>query len=373
MKNSLVWMLFATACTTIEIDPTEGLATIDSELNGDTWLQSDRLQLEPYASRYEGVAFGSQHQVFIVGTSYGGDRWVIRKSTNGGITFSSGPTFDLGGGELEQAEAHKIAVDSSGRILVAGTAMDASERLHVVTRLSTDQGATFSTVDELVFHPGVIRGVSSLVVDASGQFTVAINGIDVPTILRRSKPGALTWTTLPNPASNVKLYGLCTTSGGLVATGRSELFGVTGTTYRWTNNLWTRIDTFEGASSVARDSGSSCLESEGALYVGGHSNHSWIVRRSTDGGATWSTVDSVPSTDQGLRALCAGPHRRIYAVGFIEDWAVRRTSNGTEWVYSDLAPDRNANASDCAYNAATGALIVVGSDDSTGVRRLSID
>lgn len=357
MKLAVPCLVLASACVTLD-EPVVDTEATEQALNGDTWANSDLLAPAPGTMR--GAAIGSQHQIYIVGSNASRSAWVFRTSMDGGRTYSNGPSYQLG---PDDAVADAIAVDHIGRIVVAGYAVDLSNNWRVVTRLSTDGGVTFTTVDSVTFPPDAIHGVSSIVVDSNGQFTVAINGIEAPSILRRSTPGALTWTTIPNPTPFVKARGLCTTSAGLVATGISTLTSKL-VTYRYANGAWALLDApnFVG-------SGWACTEVNGALYASGSK---CLVRRSANGGASWTTVD--PGVDGcSTRALGPGRNNRVYLVASRDAaWTVRRTSNGTTWVDSDIALDDNGStdAHGFAFDRTLGNMTVVGDNGGTNVRRL---
>lgn len=353
----------ATGCLTG--DETEELGATEQALNGDTWLTSDLLQSSPYPLLYD-AAIGSGHQIFTVGTRSGSDAdsWEFRTSTNGGITYASGPSYTLG---ANVAQAEKIVVDHIGRIFVAGTARDMSGNFHVITRMSTNQGASFTTVDNVMFPAGEIRGASSLTFDETGVFTLAINGPDAPSLLRRST-GGLGWSTLANPTPFVKIRGLCRTTNGMIATGQSSLAS-TGVTYRYKNGTWALLDSFNTPND---DTGWQCSEVNGALFVAGKMGPNLFVRRSTNGGSTWSTVDSIPGVN--VKKIGPGANGRVYYVGQGGDgtWLVRRSANGTTWLDSDLTGQA---ANGFAYDSTNGSMTVVGDDgtaNSTGVRRLKL-
>jgi hypothetical protein len=366
MKRVLACVLL-TACVAEPGDITD---TSEQALIGDDWAYGDITRPRGDDTKiFFDAAFSSTGRLYIVGST--NTEWVFRTSTNGGSTFSNGPSFSYPNAHLSFAQ--KVAVDASGRILVVGSAAEGNEQEHVLARLSTDQGATFTTVDDIEF-PGIgTHHITSLTVDSTGHFTYVIS--DDESRIRRSRPGGTIWMDLEVP-TGARVRATCETSAGIVATGSSATSPRTALTFRRANNAWTQIDTWSSVST-AESRGHSCLETGGALYVGGERNGNWSIRRSANGGTSWAIVDTVGVIDPGyldVFELGAGRNGRVYAVGEIDgEWVVRRTANGTTWYYSDRV-DPNAASSKAygyAFDAASGYVVAVGSGDpGTHVRRL---
>jgi hypothetical protein len=107
----------------------------------------------------------------------------------------------------------------------------------------------------------------------------------------------------------------------------------------------------------------------------------WLVRRSTDGGATWSNVDtfqlssSQPSVAMGIGAdasgnlYVVGSGNVAYKSGSYSHWIVRKSTNGgNSWTTVDdyqVAADDPAQAR-CFTVDANGNLFVAGSRGAWG-------
>jgi hypothetical protein len=90
---------------------------------------------------------------------------------------------------------------------------------------------------------------------------------------------------------------------------------------------WTVADTFVGdASSFAADDA-------GNLYVAGRATDSagqdhWVVRKSTDHGQTWATVDNYPNASPGKIHSIPGTNGGLFVVGY------RITGSGANTTYA---------------------------------------
>jgi len=111
------------------------------------------------------------------------------------------------------------------------------------------------------------------------------------------------------------------------------------------------------------------------VTIKNQTSSAWLVRRSTDGGATWSNVDtfqlssSKPAVAMGITANASG----IYVVGHAYNlnksitsshWIVRKSTNGgNSWTTVDdyqLTPDNSSQAR-CIALDANGNVVVAGS------------
>lgn len=128
--------------------------------------------------------------------------WTVRRSTNGGTTWNTVDSFQPGG-TASWSHTGGIAADANGILFVTGQAQVLVNKVletHWITRKSTDNGATWRTVDDVV--PGSNPFGKSVTVDAFGRVlaTGTYTGVDggVSTshwVTRGSVDGGATWFT----------------------------------------------------------------------------------------------------------------------------------------------------------------------------------
>jgi hypothetical protein len=114
----------------------------------------------------------------------------------------------------------------------------------------------------------------------------------------------------------------------------------------------------------------------------------WSIRRSTDAGASWTTVGAFAPTGAGsamIDELYVQAPQTIYACGWMDittrqsgstwNWLVRRsTDNGQSWTTLDMFKEsRIWGARSMAIHPSTGAIYVIGGDDNHWLVRKSSD
>jgi hypothetical protein len=131
---------------------------------------------------------------------------------------------------------------------------------------------------------------------------------------------------------------------------------------------WTTVDTADNSPNAFARRIYSVPGTNGGLFVVGYRNSggwwTWTVRRSRDGGATWSTVDSGPEPGavegyaNGITSDGAG---NVYVVGRSGGWTVRSSSNGGDTWQTVYAGDPTypAGATDIVVDR-TGSLWITG-------------
>lgn len=241
--------------------------------------------------------------LFVAGSAYTAsntDHWVVRKSTDGGHTWNTVDDFQLAAGanttnDIEPA----IAKDALGNLYVAGMGFDATKTPHWIVRKSADKGATWTTVDDFVTN-GKVTLATGVTADDNGN--IYVSG-----------------------------YGSTKSSGYHWFIRKSDNKGAT----------WTTVDDYQVASGVVAEPTSITADQNGVLYASGSSNNRWVVRKSSDAGLTWSTVDSYQGTGgvSVSRAIGTDANNNLYAVGISYSskqgesiWTVRKSTDaGATW------------------------------------------
>jgi Beta-propeller repeat len=239
--------------------------------------------------------------------------------------------------------SYDLGQDSNGTLYSVGrgyTPMGSSG----VIRVSTDGGDHWAT----------LAPSSSL--NVNGFFTAfagnpGVNGaIYVGTYagqIYRSEDGGLSWEpdgVFEYPAGGGGILRRMTVAsdGSVYAVGRAANSLVWVVRKRDQNGNWRTVDAIS-KSSLAWDV--QC-DPSGVVFVAGYVKDIWTVRRSKDGGATWSTVDSfrlVKGSNSRAQGIAFDSDGSVYVVGsttlnrFVGDaWLVRRSDNGgVSWATVD--------------------------------------
>ena len=306
-----------------------------------------------------------------------------------------------------QSVIWNMGLDASGKVYSIGQLTpDSSAITYWYVRKSSDSGATWSTVDQSLYGAGQFMDATGFAADNSGNVYVVGWGQDqtvvgsgkhtttqttIHWLVRKSSDGGQTWNLVDDvtgPSANGAAY---VPGAGVFVVGPRFV----NATYPWLvrrsatgePGTWSTVDNpFANVSSAARGVGS---DSQGKIYVAGtmfvttqaatkhtaaQGYYAWVTRKSSDGGNTWSTVDSFSYTQNtggygpvGIGTDAAG---NVVVVGNSSGhWIVRTPDLAGAWHTIDdfqLAPGYYASASAAATDAA-GHLLVTGSaSDATG-------
>jgi hypothetical protein len=311
------------------------------------WGTVDNFQLAAGQSAYaKAMATDSGGNVYAAGFAYdsaGHSHGIIREKLAGGTSWTTiedytVPTTVTNGG----ASFRAIALDSVGDIYVAGAANTSGTNAWTVLEKPAG-GTTFSVVDSISGGDGV-----TLAIDPAGNVFA----------------GGSTWTTSGKSGNGKKTY---------YWTVRKQTAGQ-GAFSTVDNSISSVIQIFpEGATSIA--SGASA----GLYVVGLGSGSNWLVRKSADAGATWKTVDSFlyPSgTNSRALGVAGDGAGNVYVVGWgwdssnSEHWMVRKSANGgSSWsTVDDFRYGATYNIAEGLGTDLAGNVNVVGFGvDSSGV------
>jgi hypothetical protein len=244
--------------------------------------------------------------------------WLTHHSTDGGATWILSDSFRGAG---QEAAPFCATVDAAGHIFVGGQVSDAQNRLHFTTRRSTDNGATWKTVDDLFSAPiSAAWGITT-----TPTAVLAAGRLGNSWIVRRSTNGGTTWTTVDSnlPGSGFAFGIAADGSGNLYAVGFASIVVNKATQTHWitrksanSGTTWSTVDDYyPGATAMPRGVG---VDAFGRVFVTGSSAAGWTVRVSTDGGITWTTTDTFKLTPTGSAnavAIDSDPNGNVFAVG----------------------------------------------------------
>jgi hypothetical protein len=283
-----------------------------------------------------------------------------------------------------------IGLDLAQNLYAVGVA-GINRDTRLIVRKSADGGATWGTALDVVAAPYIASGTANagtpgFAADASGAIyvSVVLNTGLPSTILRSSDAGA-TWIAWNE---NGGVRGILSAPAGLFTADSGE--GAWGVVKKSLNGgaTWAMVDSYtpQGLSSGSLEA--LCMDWSGNLYIGGFayitvtsgkgknaistSTYNWVVRKGTNGGATWNTLPIIPTggTQYGcwLYGLGADHAGNLYAVGRVTDtlgyprWIVEKgTNQGANWtMVEDFGPWHSGFAMAVACDAAGGVYVCGG-------------
>jgi hypothetical protein len=251
------------------------------------------------------------------------DRWIVRRSTDGGATWTTVDAFDQGFDFSGNTYPTGISVDPAGNVYVAGQSYVPGDSAGTVRSVWTIRqgigGSSFSTVDAVA--DGEVNGLlvhPTAGIFAVGQINVVINGtLTTAWGVRRSTDGGATWSTVESFQLQRGLYCVAQaigadSLGNIYVAGSGQVTSKGKTTRHWLvrkssdgGNSWSTVDDFlsSGGNAEARRI---AVASNGDLYAAGYMDGQNILRKRAAGTATWTTVDVYPFQAHGIAANASG-------------------------------------------------------------------
>jgi hypothetical protein len=318
---------------------------------GNTWsLLDDFLYPGLYYTLYSDIASDSTGNLYLTGIAFddgtgdlgGPVHWIVQRSIDGGASWSMVDDF-VPGGEWWDSVKNTITVDAAGNVFVGIPANDGTPSSKTFWTIRRGVGGTdFTTVDTLPYDSDGPQGIYAH--PTAGIFAV---GADSIVVTNKNK----------------------TTSNSRAWTVRRSLNG---------GDTWAKVDTFQlssGYQAIALGVGGDAL---GNIYVvgrgattsrGGYISH-WLVRKSADGGSSWSTVDDFLSsgnsaearrfaTDANGNLFVAGSGNT--STGYNYRWVVRKSAGGTgSWTTVDDFQYAGSGSTPYAIAADTYGKVFVG-------------
>jgi hypothetical protein len=371
---------------------------------GQTWQTVDDYQLLPgYDSGAQAMCKDLLGNIYAAGWGFMDlsldTAGVIKKSSDGGAPWSVIDAFS-NGDAAPWCEYWGITSDAAGILYVVGNDPYSANGIWFVRR-SLNGGETWSTVDKLsLSNSDSARAVAT---DAAGNVYVvgqAITGTDTlhPSwIIRKGVDYGTSWSTVDtfNPGAGASARGvLCHPTAGIFVAGYGTATSGTGkkttTQQYWCvrrsqddGATWTTVDAY--LDGIANGIGADAAGNIHAVGQNGYSNPHWIVRKSANGGTSWTTVDDfqpcVTTTTSTrpyktqtqcysacARGFAADSNGNLFVVGYARSrgtynpWVVRQQTAGTAiWQTVDTfayAADRAASA--CSVVADNSGHVFVG-------------
>ena len=296
---------------------------------------------------YNAVACDAAGNIYAAGIYYddaglGPNHWVVRRSTDGGATWSTVDDY-VSAPDAWSTQPNAIAADAAGNVYVVGYYLGDSAAGWIVRK--GIGGSNFATVDTLPSGSGAtsifVHPTAGIFV--AGEAYIFVNGHGVNAwIVRRSQNGGATWSTMDTFYGSVST-GRATTyyngqpqaigadaAGNIYAAGRLWIPNKSMASWEWVvrkssngGNSWSTVDTFQLSTSYNVAASAFVADSNGNLFVAGWSGGgNWIVRENPGGTGTWQTVDNLSGAIPF--AITADRLGHVFVGGSSGKWLVRK-------------------------------------------------
>jgi hypothetical protein len=276
-----------------------------------------------YGGDYHAITSDPAGNVYAAGEYYDNagllpDHWLVRRSADGGATWSTTDDYQDGG---YVTLANAIASDAAGNIYVAGYS-GAGPSITWKIRKGIG-GANFTTVDTVPTSTSYVGATAVFVHPTAGVFAAGSGPIATTTnkygqvaytfgwLVRRSANGGATWSTVDTLSSGgwqTVPYGIGADAlGNIYVVGKQLVTSGTGkratsSTY-WVvrksangGGSWSTVENYQPSAGVSSGATAFAADSNGNLFVAGYSGGNWIVRENPGGSGSWQTVDTLSSS-----------------------------------------------------------------------------
>jgi hypothetical protein len=355
-----------------------------SVASAQTWQTVDDFQyLAGAAAENFGLAVAPSGIVYACGWAADGmtRHGLVMATTDGGDTWSA-PLDDFVYSGLATMDDGGITADSVGDLYVAGHYYGSPQ--HQFVRRSTDGGCSWQTVDDVVVgtsssFPSGARGITA---DTSGNVYVAGRAYNTWSI--RKGTGGTSYATVDTfqPGSSQAWAVFAHPTAGTFAVGYGTLVSKNSSSAAWVvrrsldgGATWATADTYQASSGYGAEARGIGADAQGNLYVvgfasvpnkGSRINH-WQVRKSANGGTSWSTVDDfAPLANQTAVGFAEDGNGNLFVAGWTSagtgsSWVVRESLGGTSaWT----TVDSFSNAMPHAIAAGGAGNVFVGGQGS---------
>ena len=238
-------------------------------------------------------------------TSNADAQWYVRRSTDGGATWATVDDFVKSPVDAN-ADDIGMAADSAGNIFTAGCDfyVSGSNAYPLWTVRKGTGGTSFSTVDTVLNS----RPTDVFVHPIAGVFVSGVTKVTIKNqpsdawLVRRSTDGGATWSNvdvfqLASSKSSVAM-GIAASTSGIYVTGHAYNLNKGVVSSHWivrksTNggNSWTTVDDYQLTADNSTQGRCIAVDANANLVVAGSSAGKWILRKSASGTGPWTTVD----------------------------------------------------------------------------------
>jgi hypothetical protein len=290
-------------------------------------------------------------------------------------------------GSTPFAAGSSLAADELGDVFSGGSAnaVDGKEAGQVLQATDTSETSWLLTDDSNTDPASDVTAVNNLGFDSNGNlYSVGqLFGSTTYWYVRKSANRGATWTT-------VDLYqyvagSIWADATGFTADNAGNIYVVGGAydtsmkrhwLVRKSSNggeTWTNVD---DAMITNLASSAAFVPGVGIFVAGDPGTLGWSVRFSANAGATWANVDAPFPTGAGAWSVASDYQGNVYVTGSTpvtaaySEWVTRKSSNGGQtWQTVDtytLAPDKSAVGHGLGVTAA-GTIVAVGqANDASG-------
>jgi len=299
---------------------------VDEKLSGKSdWQTIEDLSNVSLAfTSFDALAVDRAGNLYVGGNTRTGS--LVLERPAGQTTFS---TVD----QVADVAVSGLAVDSAGDVYAVGrrsTTGSFYDNDHWIVRKRVAGQSAFATVDDAFPSDVGASGPAGVTIVAGG----AAAGIYVAGFTRE----------IPNPVETDHWRVRKSVDGG---------------------KTWSTVDDYLGPAGTGSEASAVCSDPAGILYVVGmavvSTTQHWIVRKSVDGGASWTTDDDYqrPNHGNGPMAVAADAAGNVYVAG---GYGIVRSNAGGSWATVDNFPE--ADYWSLAIDA--GGTLYVGGIDFIG-------
>jgi hypothetical protein len=311
------------------------------------WHTVDDFQYVPGAGSVAQVMTkdpaGNLYAAGYVFANDGGTHALIGKSSDGGTNWSVIDDF-TNGDPYPGYEYYGITADAAGRLYAVGDDFWGTNPGGWFVRGSHDGGLTWSTLDAFTLGGGSSSTAYGVATDSAGNVYVVGDAGGSWTVRKGTlnRSGGLSWATVDKFAPGRSAAGVVCLPTGIFVLGNG--FGGGPWYVRRSVNggaTWTTVNTYRTGlypSAIGADA-------SGNLYVVGGVGAGWTVRKGGKGGTSWTTVDNfIPSVGWAAAfGFAADSHGNLFVVGITADaswirrWMVRENPGGVgSWRTVDI-------------------------------------